>query len=86
MQNAAVVLSNASRAGVAIPAFNVPYLPMIEPVIRAVADQDCFALVEVARLEWIKFGAIGPAAVMEEFQKVGEARLCPNPSGPRASD
>lgn len=59
----------ASQAGVAIPAFNVPYLPMVEPVVRAVIDQDSFALIETARLEWVKFGSRGPAAVMEEFTR-----------------
>jgi fructose-bisphosphate aldolase class II len=54
---------------VAIPAFNVPYLPMVEPVTRAVVDQDSFALIEIARLEWIKFGAQSLAAVMAEFRK-----------------
>lgn len=63
------IVSNAYHAGVAIPAFNVPYLPMIEPVIRAVIDQDSFGLIETARLEWHKFEAHGPAAVMTEFQK-----------------
>jgi fructose-bisphosphate aldolase class II len=69
MRSTADMMDSASRAGLVIPAFNVPYLPMVEPVIQAIADQDCFALVEVARLEWIKFGAVGPAAVMEEFLK-----------------
>jgi fructose/tagatose bisphosphate aldolase len=50
-----------------IPAFNVPYLPMVEPVIRAVVNQDCFAFIEVARLEWIKFEAKSLTAVMAEF-------------------
>ena len=62
----------------ALPAFNIPYLPMMEPVIRAVADQDSFALVEVARLEWIKFEAGSPAAIKEEFdrwQNPGHVRL-----------
>ncbi len=63
------ILLNAYRAGIAVPAFNVPYLPMVEPVIRAVIDQDAFALVETARLEWIKFEAGGPEQVMVEFQK-----------------
>jgi fructose-bisphosphate aldolase class II len=63
------ILLNAYRAGIAVPAFNVPYLPMVEPVIRAVVDQDAFALVETARLEWIKFGAGGPDQVMAEFEK-----------------
>jgi fructose-bisphosphate aldolase class II len=52
-----------------IPAFNVPYLPMVEPVVRAVVDLDSFALVETARLEWLKFEAGGPADVMDEFLK-----------------
>jgi fructose-bisphosphate aldolase class II len=63
------ILLNAYRAGIAVPAFNVPYLPMVEPVIRAVVDQDAFALVETARLEWIKFEAGGPDQVMAEFKK-----------------
>lgn len=69
MQNISDVINNASKAGVAIPAFNVPYLPMVEPVIRAVVDQDSFALIETARLEWIKFESQSPAAVMAEFMK-----------------
>jgi len=69
MQSTQDILKNARRAKVVIPAFNVPYLPMISPIIRAVADQDSFALIETARLEWIKFESRGPAAVMEEFAK-----------------
>jgi fructose-bisphosphate aldolase class II len=69
MQNAADVVRCASQAGTAIPAFNVAYLPMVEPVIRAVVDQDSLALVETARLEWLKFGSQGPAAVAAEFLK-----------------
>ena len=61
------IVQNALKCGLAVPAFNVPYLPMIEPVIRAVVDQDSFGLVETARLEWLKFGAAGPDAVAEEF-------------------
>ncbi len=63
------VVRNAWKAGLVIPAFNVPYLPMVKPVIQAVVDQDAFALIETARLEWIKFEAEGPAAVMEAFTK-----------------
>jgi fructose-bisphosphate aldolase class II len=65
----ASVVTSAYRAGMVVPAFNVPYLPMIEPVIQAIVDQDCFALIEVARLEWTKFQAVGPGAVMKEFLK-----------------
>jgi fructose/tagatose bisphosphate aldolase len=45
----------------------VPYLPMMKPVIRAVADLDSFSLIEVARIEWLKFECGGAAAVMEAF-------------------
>jgi fructose-bisphosphate aldolase class II len=63
------IVRRAWKTGVVVPAFNVPYLPMVEPVVRAVADLDAFALVETARLEWYKFEAGGPAAVMAEFRK-----------------
>ena len=69
MQGTDEIVGRAWRAGAVVPAFNVPYLPMVEPVIRAVADLDSFALVETARLEWLKFEAGGPAAVMAEFLK-----------------
>ena len=69
MHSTADLMNSANRQGLVIPAFNVPYLPMVEPVIRAIVDQDCFALVEVARLEWIKFEAVSLAAAMEEFQR-----------------
>jgi ketose-bisphosphate aldolase len=61
------MVQNALNAGVAIPAFNVPYLPMVEPVVRAVVDLNSFALIETARLEWLKFEAGGPEAVAREF-------------------
>jgi fructose-bisphosphate aldolase class II len=69
MTSVAEIVRNARRIGVAIPAFNVPYLPMVEPIVRAVVDQDSFALVEVARLEWKKLGSMSPAAVATEFAK-----------------
>jgi ketose-bisphosphate aldolase len=47
---------------------------MTEPVIRAVRDQDSFALVEVSRIDWVKFGAKSPAAVMEEYRKWDDPR------------
>jgi fructose-bisphosphate aldolase class II len=69
MFSSADAIDNAYRAGLVVPAFNVPYLPMVEPVIQAVVDQDAFALIETARLEWTKFDSQGPAAVMGEFAK-----------------
>jgi fructose/tagatose bisphosphate aldolase len=68
------IIQNARRAGVSIPAFNITYLPMAKPVIQAVADQDAFALIELARLEWVKFEARSPAALAEEFAKWDQPR------------
>ena len=66
------VVCAAWEAGTVIPAFNVPYLPMVEPVVRAVADQDSFALIETARIEWRKFECYGPAAVQEAFARFSD--------------
>jgi len=41
--------------------------PCLEPVVRAVVDQNSFALIETARLEWHKFEAGGPEEVASEF-------------------
>jgi fructose-bisphosphate aldolase, class II len=62
-------MQNAHRSGTVLLAFNVPHLPMIEPVIHAVADNDSFALIEVARLEWIKFHAGSLSDVRTEFAR-----------------
>lgn len=72
MPSSAEIVRAAGAAGLAVPAFNIPYLPMMEPVCRAVADSDAFAFVEVARLEWTKFEAKGPAAVIEEFRRFAD--------------
>ncbi len=67
MLDTAAIVTNAYRAGIVVPAFNVPYLPMVKPVVDAVVDLGSFALLEVARIEWLKFECRGPGAVMEEF-------------------
>ena len=43
MLTIAEIMWRARALGIAIPAFNIPYLPMIEPVVQAVVDQDAFA-------------------------------------------
>ncbi|MEA3334926.1 MAG: class II fructose-bisphosphate aldolase [Chloroflexota bacterium] len=67
--NSAELMKNAGRAGLAIPAFNIPYLPMMAPVIQAMIDEDAFGLIETARPEWYKFEARSAAAIAEEFAK-----------------
>ncbi len=63
------VIRRAAELHMALPAFNIPYLPMMEPVTQAIVDQDCMALIATARLEWYKFGAKSLAAVAEEYFK-----------------
>jgi ketose-bisphosphate aldolase len=63
------IIEQAWEASVALPAFNIPYLPMMEPVVQAVVEADAFALIDTARLEWFKFESRGLAAVAEEFAK-----------------
>ncbi len=57
-----------------IPAFNIPYLPMMEPVVAALRDSDSFGFIAVARLEWIKFEAGSMRAIFAEYQRVKDER------------
>jgi len=64
------IVRQARQAGTVILAFNIPYLPMLQPVVEAVIDQDAVAMIETARLEWIKFAAHSPAAIKKEFDRL----------------
>ncbi len=55
-----------------IPAFNIPYLPMLKPVVEAIREEDSMAMIQVARLEWIKFEAKSLVAVAEEYGKYAD--------------
>jgi fructose-bisphosphate aldolase class II len=61
------IVSRARQVKGVVLAFNVPYLPMVKPVVDAVVDQDAIAMIATARLEWIKFESRSLAAVAEEF-------------------
>jgi fructose-bisphosphate aldolase class II len=63
------IVAQAKQASRAILAFNVPYLPMVEPVVGAVVDQNSVAMITTARLEWIKFKSRSLVAVAEEFNR-----------------
>jgi ketose-bisphosphate aldolase len=69
MKGTGDIIRKARQLGIGLPAFNVAHLPMTEAIIRAVRDQDSFALVEVSRIDWVKFGARSPAAVIGEYKK-----------------
>ncbi len=70
----AELMKNACKENLVIPAFNVPYLPMVEPVIKALADQDAFGFIATARPEWIKFDAKGPEEVIREYKRWEQPR------------
>lgn len=59
------IMKQAYQHGMLIPAFNVAYVPMIEPIIESLKKHRTFGLVEVARPDVEKFGAVN-------FQKVAE--------------
>lgn len=63
------LMERACSAGVAVPAFNIPHLPMVEPVVRALKECNSFGLLAVARLEWEKFGSQSLEAVRDEYEK-----------------
>ena len=69
------IMSAAARNAVVVPAFNIPYLPMLEAVAGALAEHDTFALIEVARLETTKFEAKSLSAVAEEFERHADTRV-----------
>lgn len=69
------LMLNAFEAGTMIPAFNIPYLPMMEPVVRALGDTRAFGLIQAARPDWEKFDAEGPSPVRDEYEKVKDERF-----------
>ena len=67
MNDARQAVKRARENQTIIPAFNIPYLPMIRPVVKAIQDEDTVAMVQVARLEWEKFESRSLEAVAEEY-------------------
>lgn len=64
------IVRNAWRLGLVVPGFNIPYLPMMAPVLQALQDCGSFGLVMVARLEWIKFASGSLRAIRDEYEKL----------------
>ncbi len=64
------IVNRAWKSGVVVPGFNIPYLPMMEPVVKALRDCNSFGLVMVARLEWEKFESGSLRAIRDEYEKV----------------
>lgn len=62
-------VSIACERGFVVPAINIPYLPVMEPVVQALHDTDTFGLIQVARPEWEKFQAKSMKAIRDEYEK-----------------
>ncbi len=56
-----------------IPAFNVPHTPMVKPIAEAIRDENSVAMIQVARVEWEKMGAISMERSAEEYAKYANA-------------
>jgi ketose-bisphosphate aldolase len=64
------IAANARANNLAIPALNIPHLPIMESMVRALRDTDTFGFIEVARPEWEKFEAKSIVAIREEYERV----------------
>jgi ketose-bisphosphate aldolase len=64
------IIRSAWEKKILVPGFNIPYLPMMEPVVKALVDTGAFGLIMVARLEWIKFKARGLRQIYDEYRKL----------------
>ena len=76
MKTTSDIIRKARELGLGLPAFNIAHLPMTEPVVRAVRDQDSFALLEVSRIDWQTTG--DPAVFAAEVQaRIDSVQVAP---------
>jgi fructose/tagatose bisphosphate aldolase len=68
----AEVMCRAHARHILVPAFNIAYLPMIEPLAVAVKRCRSFAMIEVARPDIERFEAGSYRAVAEEFARCAD--------------
>ena len=74
MRTTSEVIRSALAARTAAPSFNIPYLPMMRPVVAALRDTGAFGLIAVARLEWEKFQAKSLRAIRDEYEATKDER------------
>ena len=67
--DAKIVVRKALENKLVVPAFNIPHLPMVKPIVQAVVDENSVAMIQVARLEWEKFESESLERVAEEYGK-----------------
>lgn len=74
-QSPAVAVKAAADAGMVVPAFNIPYLPMMQPVCDSLKRHNCYGMVQVARLELYKFESESLAKVAEYYHRYADTSL-----------
>ena len=67
--DAKAIVRSALDHHLVIPAFNIPYPPMLKAVAEAVRDEDSVAMIHVARLEWEKFESVSLEYIAQEYEK-----------------
>ena len=63
------LMLNAYQNATVIPAFNIPHLPMMAPVVKGLEDTNSFGFIAVAACEWERFEAKSQEAIFAEYCK-----------------
>jgi ketose-bisphosphate aldolase len=63
------IMCEAFKAHILVPAFNIAYLPIVEPAVVILRELECFSLLEVSLPDIEKFGAQSLSAVQKEYRK-----------------
>lgn len=69
------IMRRAQEKGIVVPAFNVAYLPMLEPIASSLKQTRTFGLIEAARPDVEKFGAKSFAEVAREYNIYADERF-----------
>ena len=75
MRDVSTLMARAYKQKIVIPGFNIPYLPMMPPVVLALRDTESFGLIEVARLEWEKFSSKSMKAIRDTYEECKDERF-----------
>ena len=63
------LMLHAYNNATVIPAFNIPYLPLLRPVAQAMVDSNVFGFIELAMVEWVLFGIESQRELYEEYRR-----------------
>ena len=66
-------VETAWKSKLALPAFNVFYLPVMAPLAAVLRDSNAAGIIQVCLLELVRFDVRSLAAVREEYEKVKNA-------------